>query len=72
MPEPALKPRSAHLSWDEVHRLEVLMRIRASSLAKPAGLRDSCPICGDGLGSATMRLGGVLVHPNCLPSARWR
>jgi hypothetical protein len=67
MPEPAVEPRSARMSWEEVHRLELLMRVRAASVARPAGSGPSCAICARPLGAAPMRLAGVLVHPGCLP-----
>jgi 6-phosphogluconate dehydrogenase, C-terminal domain len=63
----AVEPLSARLSWEEVHRLEVLMRTRASSLARRAGSSSTCPACGDPIGDESMRLAGVLVHPGCLP-----
>jgi hypothetical protein len=64
----ARAPLSARLSWEEVHRLEVLVRMRASSLARRPGA-TSCPACGGPLGDETMRLAGVLVHTGCLPSS---
>jgi hypothetical protein len=64
--KPAVEPFSARLSWEEVHRLELLMRLRASSLTKPVGSRHTCPFCAGPLGAAPMRLGGILVHPGCL------
>jgi len=67
MPEVTVEPRSARMSWEEVHRLEVMMRARATSLAKPAGSSPSCAICAGPLGAAPMRLAGALVHPDCLP-----
>jgi hypothetical protein len=63
---PAVEPLSARLSWEEVHRLELLMRLRASSLTQPVGSRHMCPFCDNPLGAASMRLGGILVHPGCL------
>jgi len=60
-------PLSARLSWQEVHKLEVMMRMRASTLSRRRG-SDACPACGDPLGDDRMRLAGVLVHPGCLPS----
>jgi len=55
------------MSWEEVHRLELLVRLRASSLTRSAGSGLICPICASPLGAAPMRLAGVLVHPGCLP-----
>jgi hypothetical protein len=69
MPQPAVEPRSARLSWEEVHRLELLVRVRASRLATPVGSRMSCALCARPLGEAPMRLAGVLVHAGCLPSS---
>ncbi len=63
----ARAPLSARLSAEEVHRLEVLVRTRAWSLARrPSGA--TCPACGGPLGEETLRLAGVLVHSGCLPS----
>jgi hypothetical protein len=64
--KPAVEPLSARLSWEEVHRLELLMRLRASSLTQSVGSRHMCPLCASPLGAAPMRLGGILVHPGCL------
>jgi hypothetical protein len=63
------EPLSARLSWEEVHRLEVGMRMRASSLARRTDPGSSCSACGAPLGDERMRLAGVLVHPGCLPSS---
>ena len=63
------EPFSARLSWEEVHRLEVLMRTRASSLSRRGGSPATCPACGGQVGEDCMRLAGVLVHPGCLPGA---
>jgi hypothetical protein len=68
MREHAAKPYSARLSWEEVHQLEVLMRTRASSLARRGGPSSACPACGRPLGDESMRLAGVRVHPGCLPT----
>jgi hypothetical protein len=68
MREHMRRPLSARLSWDEVHRLEVAMRARSSSLTKRTGTGDACPACGAPLGEEAVRIGGVLVHPGCLPS----
>ena len=68
MPEHAVKPFSARLSWEEVHRLEVLMRARASSLSRRTASSTTCAACGGPLGEESMRLAGVRVHPGCLPS----
>jgi hypothetical protein len=66
MSDPAVEPLSARLSWEEVHRLELLVRLRASSLTQSARSRHRCPVCASPLGAAAMRLGGILVHPGCL------
>ena len=66
MSKPAVEPLSARLSWEDVHRLELLMRLRASSLTQPVDSRHRCPFCDNPLGPAPMRLGGILVHPGCL------
>jgi hypothetical protein len=69
MREQMRRPLSVRLSWDEVHRLEVAMRARSSSLAKPTGSGASCPACGGPLRDEAIRIAGVRVHPGCLPSA---
>jgi hypothetical protein len=66
MSKPAVEPLSSRLSWEDAHRLELLIRLRASSLARSAGWRHVCPLCARPLGPAPMRLGGRLVHPRCL------
>jgi hypothetical protein len=66
MSKPAVEPLSTRLSWEEAHRLELLIRLRASSLAQSPGSRHVCPLCAIPLGPAPMRLGGRLVHPGCL------
>ena len=60
------EPLSARLSWQEVHRLEVLVRMRAASLSRPHPAGTTCAACGAPLGDDRMRLAGVLVHPGCL------
>jgi hypothetical protein len=64
----AVEPYSARLSWEEVHELEVLVRTRASSLARRGGPSSTCPTCGAPLGDESIRIAGVRVHPGCLPS----
>jgi hypothetical protein len=66
-----VEPLSARLSWEEVHRLELLMRLRASSLTKSVGSPHMCPFCDNPLGAAPMRLGGILVHPGCLSESAY-
>jgi hypothetical protein len=61
------EPLSVRLPWDEVHRLEVLMRTRSNSLARRSGSRHTCAACGAPVADDGMRLAGVLVHPGCLP-----
>jgi len=68
MPEHAVEPFTARLSWEEVHTLEVLMRARASSLSRRAGPGVNCAACGGPLGDESIRLAGVRVHPGCLPA----
>jgi hypothetical protein len=68
MREHAGEPFSARLSWEEVHQLELLIRTRASSLARRGHSSASCPACGGPLGDDSMRLAGVRVHPGCLPT----
>jgi hypothetical protein len=69
MQRPA-EPFSARLSWDEVHRLEVLMRTRATALSQHHGPGSlACPTCGRPLGDEGVRVAGVRVHAGCLPGA---
>ena len=63
------QPLSARLSWDEVHRLEVLIRTRAFAMSPRAGSSSTCPACGGPLGASAMRVAGVSVHPDCLREA---
>jgi hypothetical protein len=63
------QPLSARLSWDEVHRLEVLMRTRAFGLAQRSAHPASCAACGRPLGDEGIRLAGVRMHPGCLPGS---
>ena len=69
MPNAAGGPRTARLSWDEVHHLELVLRARAASIATPSGGDTCCPICANPLGTEHLRLAGALVHPDCLPRA---
>lgn len=63
------RPLSARLSWEEVHRLEVLMRTRAFAMSHRAASETSCAACGAPLGADGMRVAGVWMHPGCLPGA---
>ena len=63
------RPLSARLSWDEVHRLEVLMRTRAVAISSRSTHETTCAACGGPLGADGMRVGGVRMHPGCLPGA---
>jgi hypothetical protein len=69
MPKPTTRPLSARLSWDEVHRLEVLMRTRAVAMSSRGGSDTTCAACGAPLGADGMRVAGVRMHPACLPGA---
>lgn len=60
-------PLSARLSWDEVHRLEVLMRTRAVAMTHRGSGDTTCAACGGPLGPDGMRVAGVRMHPGCLP-----
>jgi hypothetical protein len=60
------RPLSARLSWDEVHRLEVLMRTRAVAMSRSAP-DSTCAACGAPLGDEGMRVAGIRMHPGCLP-----
>jgi hypothetical protein len=70
MQKPMTRPLSARLSWEEVHRLEVLMRTRADAISsRTGGSETTCAACGAPLGTDGMRVAGVRMHPGCLPSA---
>jgi hypothetical protein len=69
MTQQQARPLSARLSWDEVHRLEVLMRTRANAISSRPGDDVLCPQCGDPLGEDCVRVAGVRLHPSCLPGA---
>ena len=69
MSRPVPQPLSARLSWDEVHRLEVLMRTRAFAMSSRATNDTACAACGAPLGSEGMRVAGVRMHPGCLPGS---
>jgi hypothetical protein len=62
------EPFSARLTWEEAHRLELLMRARARSL-RSGGSADRCPGCGRPVGESEMRVAGFLVHPECVSRA---
>jgi hypothetical protein len=66
---PTTPPLSARLSWDEAHRLEVLMRTRAVAMSSRTGSQTTCAACGGPLGGDGMRVAGVWMHPGCLPGA---
>lgn len=69
MSKPLTRPLSARLSWDEAHRLEVLMRTRASAMSGRTSGDTTCAACGGPLGSDGMRVAGVRMHPGCLPGS---
>jgi hypothetical protein len=69
MTKPAPRPLSARLSWDEVHRLEVLMRTRSVAMSSRTGHETTCAVCGAPLHEDGMRVAGVRMHPGCLPGA---
>jgi hypothetical protein len=69
MTRPGTHPLSARLSWDEVHRLEVLMRTRAFAMSSKPTQGTTCAVCGGPLGDGGMRVAGVRMHPGCLPGA---
>jgi hypothetical protein len=60
-------PLSARLSWEEVHRLEVLMRTRSFAMSSRTAPESTCAACGGPLGDEGMRVAGVRMHPSCLP-----
>jgi hypothetical protein len=61
------RPLSARLSWDEAHRLELLMRRRAHEMS-PGARGDTCAACGAPLAGDGVRVAGVPMHPACLPA----
>ena len=67
MTRPGTRPLSARLSWDEVHRLELLMRTRSVAMSSRSGSETTCAACGGPLGLDGMRVAGVWMHPGCLP-----
>jgi hypothetical protein len=67
---PTPRPPSTRLSWDEVHRLEVLMRTRAVAMSTRTSSETTCGGCGGPLGGEGMRVAGVWMHPHCLPGMR--
>jgi hypothetical protein len=69
MTQKAPRPLSARLSWEEVHRLEVLMRTRAEAMSSRDAPDNSCAACGAPLGDDGMRVAGVRMHPGCLPGS---
>jgi hypothetical protein len=70
MARSATRPLSARLSWEEVHRLEVLMRTRAVAMSSRTLTDTTCAACGAPLGDEGMRVAGVWMHPGCLPGGR--
>jgi hypothetical protein len=69
MPEVGTQPPGARLSWDSVHRLEVLLRTRALAMSQRRHGDSTCAACGAPLRGDGMRVAGVFVHPGCLPGA---
>lgn len=63
------EPYSTRLTWDEAHRLELLMRARARSLTQRVGVADRCPGCGRPVGENGIRLAGFAVHSECISRA---
>ena len=60
------------MSWDDVHRLELHLRARAAAIRSRGSDPRCCPGCGREVtdGDGGMQLGGVAVHPSCLPALR--
>ena len=54
------------LSWEQAHRLELTLRARASRFSGQKG--DRCPNCGRTVlpSDDQLRLGGHVVHTECL------
>jgi hypothetical protein len=72
MTRSATRPLSARLSWDEVHRLEVLMRTRSVAMSSRSVTDAVCAACGGPVEDDGMRMAGVRMHPGCLPGGRGR
>ena len=60
--------RPSRLSWEEAHRLEVTLRVRSDAMTRSARSIGRCPGCGRPIaeGDDSMRVGGLVVHPDCL------
>src|SRR5689334_9219498 len=60
------------MSWDDVHRLELQLRARSAAIGRKGHDPCCCPGCGRAFveGDGGMELGGVTVHPRCLPALR--
>jgi hypothetical protein len=61
-------PVSTRLSWEDAHRLELTLRARARMLGGRGRALGRCPGCGRSVGDDEdqMRVGGLVVHPDCL------
>ena len=66
-----LGPADPSMSWDDVHRLELHLRARAAAIGRRGSDPRCCPGCGRAVtDDGGMQLGGVAVHPSCLPALR--
>jgi hypothetical protein len=57
----------SRLSWEEAHRLETALRLRAGRLSSNGHDPSCCPGCGESVDdSEYIRLAGARIHPECL------
>jgi hypothetical protein len=59
----------ARLSWEGVHRLELMLRTRALAMTPHLAHDQKCAACGGPLSDEAMKVAGMRVHPACLPGA---
>jgi hypothetical protein len=60
------------MSSEEVRRLEFALRMRSRALSRGGAGHDRCPGCGAPIapGDDRVRVGGVVIHQDCLPTSR--
>jgi hypothetical protein len=61
--------QAARLSWEGVHRLELLLRTRALAMTPRVAHDERCAACGGPMRDGGMQVAGMRVHPSCLPGA---
>ena len=71
MPPRGTQTSGARLSWEGVHRLELLLRTRALAMTPHQAHDERCAACGGPLrdNGDGMLVAGMRVHPACLPGA---